>query len=75
MQISVMYATASSQEEARAISRSLVERKLAACVSLVPQVESVYEWEGRVEQSQEVLLMIKVTRWLCFAVISDHWVF
>lgn len=55
-----MFVTTSSQEEARRIAGALLERRLAACVNLVPQVQSVYMWEGRVETSQEVLMMIKV---------------
>ena len=56
-----MLVTASSKEEAKRIARALIERKLAACVNLVPQVESLYECEGHVKESQEVLLMIKVS--------------
>ena len=58
--VSAMFVTASSQEEARRIAGALLERRLAACVNLVPQVQSVYMWEGRVETSQEVIMMIKV---------------
>lgn len=41
------------------ISRQLVKRKLAACVSLLPGIKSVYSWKGKIEQSDEVLLLIK----------------
>ncbi|HUA15747.1 MAG TPA: divalent-cation tolerance protein CutA [Verrucomicrobiae bacterium] len=51
--------TASSEEEARKIAGHLVERYLAACVNIVPQVESVYRWEGKLESSHEFLLLIK----------------
>jgi periplasmic divalent cation tolerance protein len=53
--------TASSKEEACKIARSLVERRLAACVNLVAQVESVYRWQGTIEETQEWLLIIKTT--------------
>ncbi|HVO80173.1 MAG TPA: divalent-cation tolerance protein CutA [Terriglobales bacterium] len=53
--------TASSREEARKIARALVERRLAACVNLVPQLESVYRWQGTIEEAQEWLLIIKTT--------------
>ena len=60
--VSVMYVTASNRNEAENISKALIEKKLAACVSLFTSpVESFYEWEGKLEQSSEILLMIKTT--------------
>jgi periplasmic divalent cation tolerance protein len=53
--------TAGSQEEARKIGQTLVERRLAACVNIVPQITSIYRWEGKVEETQEWLLLIKTT--------------
>ncbi|HLJ89134.1 MAG TPA: divalent-cation tolerance protein CutA [Candidatus Angelobacter sp.] len=58
-QACVVLTTAGTQEEARRIAGALVERKLAACVNIVPQVESVYRWQGKVESSAEWLLIIK----------------
>jgi periplasmic divalent cation tolerance protein len=55
----VVLTTTGSQEEARKIAYALVERRLAACVNIVPQIESVYRWEGKVEASTEWLLLIK----------------
>jgi periplasmic divalent cation tolerance protein len=54
--------TASSKDEARKIGRALVERLLAACVNIVPQVGAIYRWEGEVEEAEEWLLIIKTTR-------------
>jgi periplasmic divalent cation tolerance protein len=54
--------TASSKDEARKIGRALVERLLAACVNIVPQVGSIYRWEGEVEEAEEWLLIVKTTR-------------
>jgi periplasmic divalent cation tolerance protein len=51
--------TAGSQEEAKKISQALVERRLAACVNILPQIESVYRWQGKVESATEWLLVIK----------------
>jgi periplasmic divalent cation tolerance protein len=53
--------TCSSLEEARRIAHTLVERQLAACVNIVPQVESVYRWQGEIETASEWLLVIKTT--------------
>ena len=53
--------TCGSLEEARSIARALVERELAACVNIVPQVESIYRWQGEVETATEHLLVIKTT--------------
>ena len=53
--------TCSSLEEARSIAQTLVERQLAACVNIAPQIESVYRWQGEVETATEWLLVIKTT--------------
>ena len=53
--------TCGSLEEARTIGCALVERRLAACVNIVPQVESIYRWKGELETATEFLLVIKTT--------------
>jgi periplasmic divalent cation tolerance protein len=63
----VVLTTAGSEEEARKIARALVERRLAACVNLVPQIGSIYHWKGRIEEAREWLLIIKTT-----AAVFDH---
>jgi periplasmic divalent cation tolerance protein len=55
----IVLTTAGSQEEARKIAHALVERRLAACVNIVPQVESIYRWQDKVETTEESLLLIK----------------
>jgi periplasmic divalent cation tolerance protein len=57
----IVLSTAGSEEEAQKIARHLVEHQLAACVNIVPQIESIYRWQGKVESSQEWLLLIKTT--------------
>ena len=50
-------------DQARQIGAALVERQVAACVNLLPGVESIYRWEGKVERGGEVLALIKTTRY------------
>ena len=49
-------------DQARAIADALVEREIAACVNIVPLVQSVYRWQGAVEHDEEALLVVKTTR-------------
>jgi|SRR5215468_3748845 len=57
----VVLSTAGSEDEARTIAHHLVEHQLAACVNIVPQMESIYRWQGKVESAREWLLLIKTT--------------
>jgi periplasmic divalent cation tolerance protein len=54
--------TASSTEEARKLANALVEKRLAACVNILPKIDSIYRWKDKVEESQEFLLLIKTTQ-------------
>lgn len=58
----IVLSTAPDREQARRIARTLVEESLAACVNLLEQVESIYRWEGKIEESSEVGLIIKTIR-------------
>lgn len=69
---SVMMVTSPDKEVAKKIARSLVEGKLAACVQLQDKVTSIYEWEGTVEESAEVLMIIKVSIELNFVAFFKH---
>ena len=55
----VVLVTASNREEALLIGRRVVEKKLAACVTVVPNVISIFEWEGKVCEEREWLLVMK----------------
>jgi periplasmic divalent cation tolerance protein len=48
-------------DEARQIGTQLVELQVAACVNLLPQIESIYRWEGAIKSEPEVLALIKTT--------------
>jgi periplasmic divalent cation tolerance protein len=54
--------TVPSRETARQLARKTLRARLAACVNLVPAVESHYWWQGRLEHAREILLLIKTTR-------------
>ena len=58
----VVLSTFASSEEARRVARSLVEKKLAACVNVIPGISSVYRWEDAIVDEEEVLLVIKSSR-------------
>lgn len=57
----LVLSTAGSETEARKIAQELVERKLAACVNIIPRIQSIYRWEGKVESAEEFLMLIKTT--------------
>lgn len=58
----VVLSTCPNPAEAAALARLLVEKHLAACVNIVPGVRSVYRWKDVIEDSEEVLLVIKSRR-------------
>lgn len=58
---SVIYSTYPQESEAKESARRLVAQKLAACVNIIPQITSVYEWEGETHEDSEVLLLAKTT--------------
>lgn len=59
--IRIALTTVGSIEEGRRLARLLVERRLAACVNLIPNLVSIYLWQGAVEEAAEVLLVMKTT--------------
>ena len=58
----VVLSTCVSPEEAEKIAHALVEKKLAACVNILPAVRSIYRWKNTIEDDQETLLLIKSSR-------------
>jgi periplasmic divalent cation tolerance protein len=57
MEIRLLYVTCANAEEARTIARTLVEAKLAACCNLIPGMESLYRWQGKIEDAHETILI------------------
>ncbi len=55
----MVYTTASSENEAAQIARTVVEEQLAACANIVPGIRSIYRWEGTVEDEMESLVFLK----------------
>ncbi len=61
MDVRLVFCTCPDLDSARALAAALVGQRLAACVNLLPAMQSVYRWHGQVEQASEVQLLIKTT--------------
>ncbi len=68
-EVLTVFTTWPDVETARTVAHTLVEEKLAACGNIVPGVESIYRWEGKVETGAEVLVIFKTTRG-CYAALE-----
>jgi len=66
----IIFITASSDEEAGNIAKTLVTEKLVACVNIIPGIRSTYWWEGKVCQEDEVMLLAKTVNSLFPAVMN-----
>lgn len=55
----IVYMTASTTEEAAAIGRMLVQRRLAACINILGSIQSIYRWQHTIEEAQEVAFIAK----------------
>lgn len=58
----IILVTTSSEEEGRKIAGILIEKKLAACVNLIKDIESIYRWKGKISDEKEILMMIKTRK-------------
>ena len=58
----IVFMTAANGEEAARLADLLVGANLAACVQIMPEIESVYRWQGQIERQSEVLLLAKTSR-------------
>ena len=62
MQINFVYMTAGSKDEARNIGKELVSSKLAACVNILDNMNSIYMWDGELQDDNEVVMIAKTTQ-------------
>jgi periplasmic divalent cation tolerance protein len=58
----IVFMTAANGEEAARLADMLVGAHLAACVQILPEMESVYRWQGKIERQAEILVLAKTTR-------------
>jgi len=59
MTYQLLMTTCPNSESANQLARALVEKRLAACVNIVPKIQSIYEWQAEIIEGAEVLLLIK----------------
>ena len=59
--VQIVLSTIDTTENARRIARTLVDERLAACVSILPPVTSIYRWKGELHEAPEFQLIIKTT--------------
>ncbi|XP_010266345.1 PREDICTED: protein CutA, chloroplastic isoform X1 [Nelumbo nucifera] len=67
----VVYVTVPNREAGKKLAESIVKEKLAACVNIVPGIESIYEWQGQIHKDNEELLIIK-TRESLLEALTEH---
>lgn len=65
-----IYMTAGNKAEAQKIAKSLVEHRLAACVNILENMQSVYRWENDIQEDTEVVLIAKTTERLVSELIE-----
>ena len=58
----IVFSTCADETEALRLANTLVEARLAACVNVLPAIQSVYRWQGAIENAREILLVVKTTR-------------
>lgn len=59
--VAVVYTTVDNIQDARKTAHTLIEEQLVACVNIIPNVESVYSWKGKIEEGNEIVLIAKTT--------------
>lgn len=57
----IILSTTQNIDEAKAIAKTLIENKMAACINIVPKIISIYEWENSIQNDKEALMIIKTS--------------
>ena len=57
--VAVVYTTIDDIHDARRMANKLVEEQIVACVNIIPKIESVYKWKGKIETAKEYILICK----------------
>lgn len=70
MKANLIYITAGSMDEARAIAKELVSNRLAACANIIDNMNSLYWWKGELQEDREVILIAKTVESLVPEVIE-----
>src|SRR3569833_2927249 len=75
-QFRIALVTAPDLKTARRLARAALEARLIACANLIPRIESHYHWQGKIERSSEVLMILKTTakclKQLEILIITNH---
>jgi len=71
MEYYIFLVTVPNIEEGKKIAKSLVEKKIAACVNIINNIHSIYSWKGNIEEGSEELLIIKTTKTNADSVIRE----
>lgn len=58
----VVFMTAANSDEASRIAELLIDKNLAACVQILPEIQSVYRWKGEIERQSEILILAKTVQ-------------
>jgi periplasmic divalent cation tolerance protein len=69
--LSIVYTLVANSDDARELAYKLIEKSLVVCVNIVPQIESIYPWEGVVQSSPECMMIVK-TRPHLRAKLHEH---
>jgi periplasmic divalent cation tolerance protein len=62
MEINMIYITAGSKDEAKRIGKALIGNGLAACVNIIENMTSMYVWDGKLQDANETILIVKTTK-------------